>query len=106
MREIIRRLILLSVPVALMAFPMIDTATAQTKAEEYYRKGVEFMNNSRYLDAVEQFQLAVDENPDLLDAHKKMAYVYTQMAKTEEDYYQDALDKYEDILALVPELSA
>jgi tetratricopeptide (TPR) repeat protein len=101
MTELMRRLTPVLVPVALVTLPLLGTALAQSEAEEYYRKGVESMNNSRYLDAVEQFQLAVDENPDFVDAHKKMAYVYTQMAKTEEDYFQDALDKYEDILALV-----
>jgi tetratricopeptide (TPR) repeat protein len=99
MRKLARWLAL--VPVALVALPLLGTASAQSEAEEYYRRGVESMNNSRYLDAVEQFQLAVNEAPNYVDAHKKMAYVYTQMAKTEEDYFQDALDKYEDILALV-----
>jgi len=74
-----------------------ETGSTSSKAEEYYRRGVEFMNNSRYLDAVEQFQLALDEDPSFLDAHRRIAYAYTQMAQTEPDYWQDALDQYEEI---------
>lgn len=83
-----------------------DTPAVQedlTKAQEYYRQGVELMNSSRYLDAVERFQLALDEDPEYLDAQRRLAYVYTQMGQTEPDYYQDALDVYEDLKTELPE---
>jgi tetratricopeptide (TPR) repeat protein len=77
-----------------------ESGSASTKAQEYYRRGVEFMNNSRYLDAVEQFQLALDEDPSFVDAHRRIAYAYTQMAQTESDYWLDALDQYEEVKAI------
>lgn len=78
------------------------TQAEPTKAQRYYQRGVEYMNNSRFLDAVEQFQLALDENADYIDAYRRLAYAYTQMGATESEYYQDALDTYEDLEAKLP----
>jgi tetratricopeptide (TPR) repeat protein len=72
------------------------------KAQEYYRQGVELMNSSRFLDAVERFQLALDEEPDYVEAHQRLAFVYTKMGQTEPDYYQDALDVYEELKEMLP----
>jgi tetratricopeptide (TPR) repeat protein len=73
-----------------------------TKAKRYYLHGVELMNNLKYLDAVEQFQLAIDEDPKYVDAYRRLALAYTEMAKSDEDYYQDALDTYQDLEKLLP----
>ncbi len=73
-----------------------------SKAQGYYRHGVELMNNLKYLDAVEQFQLAIDENPKYVDAFRRLALAYTEMAKSDADYYQDALDTYQDLKDLLP----
>ena len=78
------------------------TQAEPTKAQRYYQRGVEYMNNSRFLDAVEQFQLALDENSDYIDAYRRLAYAYAQMGQTESEYYQDALDTYEDLEAKLP----
>jgi len=80
-----------------------ESAEELSPAQRYYLRGTELMNNRKLLDAVEQFQLAIDENPDYADAYRRLAYAYTEMAKTEADYYQDALDTYEDLEALLPE---
>jgi len=73
-----------------------------TKAKKYYLHGVELMNNLKYLDAVEQFQLAIDEDAKYVDAYRKLALAYTEMAKSDADYYQDALDTYQDLEKLLP----
>ncbi len=73
-----------------------------TKAKRYFLRGVELANNLMYLDAVEQFQLAIDENPDYVDAYKRLALAYTAMADTDPDYYLDALDVYDDLAELLP----
>jgi tetratricopeptide (TPR) repeat protein len=73
-----------------------------SKAKGYYRHGVELMNNLKYLDAVEQFQLAIDEDPKYVDAFRRLALAYTEMAKSDADYYQDALDTYQDLEGLLP----
>lgn len=73
-----------------------------SKAQRYYQRGVEYMNNSRFLDAVEQFQLALDESTGYVDAYRRLAYAYTQMGATEDEYYQDALDTYEDLKSKLP----
>jgi tetratricopeptide (TPR) repeat protein len=83
------------------AAPNAETEVS-AQAQEYYRQGVELMNSSRFLDAVERFQLALDEEPDYLDAHRRLAFVYTQMGATEADYYQDALDVYEELKDVLP----
>jgi tetratricopeptide (TPR) repeat protein len=99
---------------ALLAFgPAVGSARAQapdttagqgemSQAKKLYMKGVEFMNSSRYLDAVEQFQLALDEDPNYDDARKTLAFVYTQMGNSEPDYYQDALDVYKELEKRLP----
>jgi tetratricopeptide (TPR) repeat protein len=120
-KQTIKALCLLSVVIALVflsvsaiagsAARIVPTLQAQetgggsqepTKAQNYYRRGVEMMNNSRYLDAVEQFQLALDEDVDYVDAYRRLAFAYTQMGATEADYYMDALDTYEDLQAVLP----
>jgi len=73
-----------------------------TKAKRYFLRGVELSNNLMYLDAVEQFQLAIDENPDYVDAYRRLALSYTAMADTDPDYFLDALDVYEDLADLLP----
>ena len=74
-----------------------------SKSKRYYLHGVELMNNLKYLDAVEQFQLAIDEDPNYVDAYRRLALAYTEMAKSDPEYYQDALDVYEDLEGLLPE---
>jgi tetratricopeptide (TPR) repeat protein len=73
-----------------------------TPAKRYYLAGVELLSSSRYLDAVEQFQLALDKDPEYIDAYRRLAYVYTQMGRTEADFYQDALDTYERLQEKLP----
>jgi len=73
-----------------------------TPAQRYFLRGTDLMSNRKLLDAVEQFQLAIDEDPDFTDAYRRLAYVYTEMAQSEDEYYQDALDTYEDLEALLP----
>ena len=72
-----------------------------TKAQDLYRQGTDRMNSSRYLDAVEMFQLALDEDPEYLEAHRRLAFVYTQMGATDAEYYEDALEKFEDVKEMV-----
>lgn len=73
-----------------------------TKAQRYYLRGVELMNNLKYLDAVEAFQLALDEDAKYVDAYRRLALAYTEMAKSDAEYYQDALDTYMDLEKLLP----
>jgi tetratricopeptide (TPR) repeat protein len=73
-----------------------------TKAKRFFLRGVELANSLKYLDAVEQFQLAIDENPDYVDAYRRLAIAYTAMADTDPDYYLDALDVYDDLAELLP----
>ncbi len=72
-----------------------------SKAKRYYLRGVELMNNLKYLDAVEQFQLAIDEDPNYVDAYKRLALSYTEMAKSDAAYFQDALDTYDDLESIL-----
>ncbi len=80
-----------------------DATAGMSKAQKYYLHGVELMNNLKYLDAVEQFQLAIDENPKYVDAFRRLALAYTEMAKSDADYYQDALDTYQQLQKLLPD---
>ena len=73
-----------------------------TKAQRYYLRGVELMNNLKHLDAVEAFQLAIDEDAKYVDAYRRLALAYTEMAKSDAEYYRDALDTYMDLEALLP----
>jgi tetratricopeptide (TPR) repeat protein len=73
-----------------------------TKAQRYYLRGVELMGNLKYLDAVEAFQLAIDEDAKYVDAYRRMALAYAEMAKSDPEYYQDALDTYMDLEKLLP----
>jgi tetratricopeptide (TPR) repeat protein len=90
-----------TVPV-LQAQEAVGGGQKPTKAQEHYRKGVEFMGTSRFLDAVEQFQLCIDEEGENVDCHRQLAFAYTQMGQTEADYWEDALDVYRDLEALLP----
>jgi len=74
-----------------------------SKARRFYMSGQELMDNRRYLDAAEQFRLAIDEDSEMVDAYKNLAYVYTKMADTEAEYFEDALETYEELEVLIPE---
>lgn len=93
----------LFVPVSWAQAEGAGAPSEPTKAQRYYISGTELMNNYRYLDAVEQFNLAIDEDSDYVDAYKSLAYVYTKMAESEPVYYEDALDTYIELEDLVPE---
>ena len=89
---------------ALLAGPVLAQGTAEpSKAQRYLISGTELMNNARYLDAAEQFRLAIDEDPEMVDAYRNLAYVYSKMAETDAEYYQDALEIYEEVEALLPD---
>ena len=90
-----------TVPV-LQAQEAVGGGQKPTVAQEHYRRGVEFMGTSRFLDAVEQFQLCIDEEGENVDCHRQLAFAYTQMGQTEADYWEDALDVYRDLEALLP----
>ena len=79
-----------------------DVGEDLSKAQRYYLRGVELMNNLKYLDAVEAFQLAIDEDAKYVDAYRRLALAYTEMAKSDAEYYRDALDTYMDLEALLP----
>ncbi len=95
--------------VAFAATLLLPVAPAMAQGEEslseaqrYHLRGTELRNNRKLLDAAEQFQLAIDADPDYVDAYRSLAFVYTEMAKSEADYWQDALDTYESLLDLGP----
>ena len=54
-------------------------------ARRYYLKGVELMNNSRFLDAVEQFQLCIDEDGESIDCHRRLALANDSSGYVAED---------------------
>jgi len=66
-------------------------------AQRYFISGSELMQAYRYLDAAEQFRLAIDEDPEYIDAYRKLAFVFTKMAESETEYYEDALEIYEEL---------
>ena len=74
---------------------------APSTAQKYFTSGQELMINHRYLDAVEQFRLAIDEDSEFVDAYKNLAAAYTKMAESEAEYYEDALETYEDLEIIV-----
>jgi tetratricopeptide (TPR) repeat protein len=100
-RALIAVAVICAVLVPVLAVAQGD-AEDLSPAQRYFLRGTELMNNRKLLDAAEQFQLAIDEDPDYVDAYRRLAFVYTEMAKSEEDYFQDALDTYEDLEALLP----
>ena len=106
MKKPIRWIALLGLAAVVLATAGQAAAQSQEdlpEAQRYYLRGTELMNNRKLLDAVEQFQLAIDADGEYVDAYRRLAYVYTEMAKTDDEYYQDALDTYEDLAALLPE---
>jgi len=74
-----------------------------TAAQKYYISGTELMTGVRYLDAAEQFRLAIDEDPDYIDAYRSLAFVFTKMAESENEYYEDALEIYEQLEDKLPD---
>jgi tetratricopeptide (TPR) repeat protein len=89
---------------ALLAGPVLAQGTAEpSKAQRYLISGTELMNNARYLDAAEQFRLAIDEDPEMVDAYRNLAFVYSKMAESDAEYYQDALEIYEEVEILLPD---
>ncbi|NNF05756.1 MAG: tetratricopeptide repeat protein [Candidatus Eisenbacteria bacterium] len=78
-------------------------ATEPTTAVRYFMSGAELMQNFRYLDAAEQFRLAIDEDPEYIDAYKNLAFVFTKMAESESEYYEDALELYEELESKLPD---
>jgi tetratricopeptide (TPR) repeat protein len=97
-------LVLLAAGAPVTALAQVTTVgqEAQNSAKRYYQKGMELLNGTHYLDAVEQFQLALDKDPDYLDAYRGLAFAYTQMGRTEPASYRDALDTYERLREKLP----
>lgn len=102
-----KRLHQLTLGLALLAFmPTLVIAQGQTeptKAHRLFQSAQEMITNSRYLDAAEQLQLALDEDPDFIDARQQLGFVYTRMADTDADYFEDALEVYEELEAILPD---
>lgn len=52
--------------------------TGEKEAEKYYREGRDHLKNHRIHDALTAFQKALEWNPDMMRAHKKLAGIYKE----------------------------
>jgi tetratricopeptide (TPR) repeat protein len=74
-----------------------------TAAQRHFISGTELEQNFRFLDAAEQYRLAIDEDQDFIDAYRSLARVFSEMAKSEPEYFEDALELYEQLEEKVPD---
>ncbi len=77
-----------------LIFLAISLDAGAQNAKKYLKVGTEFMENSKYQDAIEQFSRAISEDPDFEKAYFARAGAYEvikEFAKAAEDYEKLAI---------------
>jgi superkiller protein 3 len=82
--------------IALLAFASFASAcvTVPAPIESHYNRGVDLYDQKKYADAIEEYKLALRENPDNLFARFNLAVVYQDLKEDD-----SALRLYREILA-------